>query len=211
MRALMLGTLILALAVFPTFDARADATHQASVCGRLLEYVPAPSDSLAHGYAHVRIATASGDTSVLFHHINPGNAPSRIHPGATRQGASVCISGPYVHVVGSSPYVSPYDLRLASLPSTSTAADAGGFTVCGTLNHFNRSRDSIGIGGVTYRLVGAGTVSDGLGTIGTALNPEVVRLTGRIADALTNSVADYSLVRVPACALPSTSTLTTID
>lgn len=102
----------------------AAATHQASVCGRLLEYVAAPSDDLAHGYAHVRLATSSGDTGVLFHHTNATNTPSRIEPGATRQGANVCISGPYVHVVGSSPYVSPYDLRLASaaaLPGTSTA------------------------------------------------------------------------------------------
>lgn len=107
----------------------AEATHQASVCGRLLEYVAAPSDDLAHGYAHVRLATPNGDTGVLFHHTNPTNTPSRIEPGATRQGANVCISGPYVHVVGSSPYVSPYVVRLApaaALPGTSTALSAGG-------------------------------------------------------------------------------------
>jgi len=106
----------------------ADADHQASVCGRLLEYVHAPSDNLGHGYAHIRLTTASGDTSVLFHHINPSNMPSRIEPGATQPGANICISGPYVHIVGSSPYVSPYDLRLAgvkSLPSTSTAPAQG--------------------------------------------------------------------------------------
>lgn len=105
------------------------ATHQASVCGRLLEYVPAPSDALAHGYAHVRLAIPNGDAGVLFHHTNPTNTPSRIEPGATRQGANVCISGPYVHIVGSSPYVSPYDLRLApaaALPGTSTAPREGG-------------------------------------------------------------------------------------
>lgn len=118
----------IAIAFMPSAAA---ATHQASGCGRLLEYVAAPSDDLAHGYAHVRLATPNGDASVLFHHTNPTNTPSRIEPGATRQGANVCISGPYVHVVGSSPYVSPYDLRLApaaALPGTNTAPRDGGLS-----------------------------------------------------------------------------------
>lgn len=119
----------------------ADAAHEASVCGRLLEYVRAPSDDIRHGYAHVRLATPTGDTGVLFHDTNPTNAPSRTEPGATRQGAQICISGPYVHVLGSSPYVSPYDLRLASagaLPGTSTAAVADGtpVRVCGAMSEY---------------------------------------------------------------------------
>lgn len=123
---LLLG-LVVTFAVAPLGE-RADAAHSASVCGRLLEFVPAPSDDLAHGYAHVRLSTATGDTSVLFHHTNPSNTPSITEPGSTQQGANVCISGPYVHVVGSSPYVSPYHLRLApagSLPSTSTLHEQG--------------------------------------------------------------------------------------
>lgn len=109
----------------------AEATHSESACGRLLEFVAPPSNDIAQGYGHVRLATATGDKSVLFHHTNPSGTPSKTERGATDQGTNVCISGPYVHVTGASPYVSPYDLRLAtttgtppvaSLPSTATAS-----------------------------------------------------------------------------------------
>lgn len=110
----------------------AEATHSESACGRLLEFVAPPSNDIAQGYGHVRLATATGDKSVLFHHTNPSSTPSKTERGATDQGTNVCISGPYVHVTGASPYVSPYDLRLAttttgtppvaSLPSTATAS-----------------------------------------------------------------------------------------
>lgn len=108
--------------VLASLGSQAGAEHSASVCGRLIEYRPAPSTDIRHGYAHVRLTTPSGDTSVLFHDTNPSNAPSRIDLAATRQPANICVTGPYVHVLGSSPYVSPYDLRLAAgLPNTSTA------------------------------------------------------------------------------------------
>lgn len=112
---------------FAPLGSEADAEHSALVCGRLIEYRPAPSTDIRHGYAHVRLTTATGDTSVLFHDTNPTNTPSRIDPAATRQPANICITGPYVHVVGSSPYVSPYDLRLApaGMPNTSTAPALG--------------------------------------------------------------------------------------
>lgn len=119
MAALMGLAIPMALA---SLGSQAGAEHSASVCGRLIEYRPAPSTDIRHGYAHVRLTTASGDTGVLFHDTNPTNTPSRIDLAATRQPANICITGPYVHVLGSSPYVSPYDLRLAaSLPNTSTA------------------------------------------------------------------------------------------
>lgn len=90
-------------------------------------------------------------------------------------------------------------------PSTKTA-DSGGFTVCGRMNYYSRSAPGIGINGVDYRLVGTGPVPDALGAIGTAMTPEVVRLTGRLIDASTNTVANYAIIRVPSCILPSTST-----
>lgn len=123
MRAIILVALSVAFAT-SSLGSAANADHEASICGRLDEYQPPPSDNLGHGYGHVRLTTASGATSVLFHHVNPSNTPSTTQPGSTQKGANICISGPYVHVVGSSPYVSPYNLRLAgpkSLPSTSTA------------------------------------------------------------------------------------------
>lgn len=135
--ALVAGLVI----VFALSPSGADAAHEATVCGQLLEYVRAPSNDIRHGYAHVRLATPTGDTGVLFHDTNPSKAPSRIQPGATRQGAQICISGPYVHILGSSPYVSPYDLRLAptgSLPGTSTTpvADGTPVRVCGAMSEY---------------------------------------------------------------------------
>ena len=114
-RSISLGVVIglvlaLTIALIPS---RADAAPQELACGRLLEYQPPPSDNLDHGYGHVRLSTATGDRAVLFHHVNPSNTPSRTEPGATQMGADICISGPYEHIVGRSPYVSPYDLRLA--------------------------------------------------------------------------------------------------
>lgn len=119
------------LLVLTSASIEVEASHSESACGVLLEYVTPPSDNLAHGYGHVRLSAPSGDTSVLFHHINPTGSPSRTESGATVPGATVCVSGPYVHREGASPYVSPYDLRLAraaspvgapvtSLPTTSS-------------------------------------------------------------------------------------------
>ncbi len=117
----------------------AQGAHSESSCGQVLDYVAPPSDDIRHGYGQLRLRTASGEVSIAFHHTNPSAAASRTEPGAVQRFANVCISGPYVHVVGVTPYVSPYDLRLAatatptatpgtspvtSLPSTATAAAA---------------------------------------------------------------------------------------
>lgn len=98
-------------------------------------------------------------------------------------------------------------MTLTSLVIAAPAdADSGAFTVCGRVNYYSRSASAVGINGVDYRLLGTGTVPEALGAIGTAMTPEVVRLTGRLVDASTNTVADYAIVRVPSCTLPTTST-----
>lgn len=107
------ATLLLVLAL----AAEVEAGHSEDVCGQNLEYQPPPSDDIRHGYGQLRLRTSSGEVSIAFHHTNPANAPSRTEQGATQRFVNVCISGPYVHVVGATPYVSPYDLRLAASPS----------------------------------------------------------------------------------------------
>jgi hypothetical protein len=173
----MTTAIALGLALLP-MGVRAEAAHEANVCGRLLEYVPEPSDDLAHGYAHVRLTTSSGDVGVLFHRINPSNAPSTIAPGATRIGATVCISGPYVHRVGFSPYVSPYILSLAasaaptarpitSLPSTGTAPfDVPVVTLAGAVGLLILAFASV----VRRRIPGTWERRSGPGSVGAGWN-----------------------------------------
>lgn len=104
----------------------ADGSHQVSACGRLLEFVAPPGADAAAGLGRMRLATASGELTFLFHHDNASKLPSTTEPGATLLWATVCFSG--THVVSASPvradYISPYDLRVVppgSLPTTSTA------------------------------------------------------------------------------------------
>jgi len=94
--------------------------------------------------------------------------------------------------------------------SPSVAADPGTVDVCGPINFYSpataTTNNQLGIAGVTYQLVLSGTVPPELGARSTGLNPEVVRLTGRLVQGI-NTVADYSVVRVSSCpALPNTST-----
>jgi hypothetical protein len=94
--------------------------------------------------------------------------------------------------------------------SPSAAADPGTVDVCGPINFYSpataTTNNQLGIAGVTYQLVLRGTVPPELGARSTGLNPEVVRLTGRLVEGI-NTVADYTVVRVSGCpGLPNTST-----
>lgn len=101
----------------------AEAPHRVSACGRLLEYSPPPGDDPASGLGIVRIATASGEVTFLFHDKNAAGLPSRTGAGATQVSANVCFTG--THVQSASPlrpdYVSPYELVLASAASPSSS------------------------------------------------------------------------------------------
>jgi hypothetical protein len=94
--------------------------------------------------------------------------------------------------------------------SPSDGADPGTVDICGPLNFYSpataTTNNQIGVSGVTYQLVLSGSVPPDLGARSTALNPEIVRLTGRLVQGI-NTVADYTVARVPSCAgLPNTST-----
>ena len=87
---------------------------------------------------------------------------------------------------------------------------AGNVDVCGPLMFYSpatgTTNNQLGLRGVTFQLVLSGTVPGELGARSTALNPEIIRLTGRLVQGV-NTVADYVVVRVPSCAgLPNTST-----
>lgn len=102
------------------------AAHEVSTCGELLEYSPPPGSDPTSGLGRIRIASANGEVTHLFHPSNAANAPSTIEPGATRIGARVCFAGTHVASASAirSDYVSPYRLTIApvgSLPSTSTS------------------------------------------------------------------------------------------
>lgn len=98
--------------------------------------------------------------------------------------------------------------------SVAAAADVD---VCGQLNAYQEATSKAGVaqnvvlslktssGFVNYQLVLNGTVPGDLGR-DPAL-PELLRLTGRTVEGI-NTVADYAVVRVASCSLPSTSTQT---
>ena len=97
-------------------------------------------------------------------------------------------------------------------------AAAADLNVCGQLNAYQTATGKDGkpqdvilslrtaTGFVDYRLVLTGSVPADLAQ-NPAL-PEILRLTGRTVEGI-NTVADYTVVRVASCSLPTTSTATT--
>ena len=120
-------------------------------------------------------------------------------------GARACVEGDFRVLTDGSVDVTNGSLFLdGSVP-------AGNVDLCGPLMFYSpatgTTNNQLGLRGLTFQLVLSGTVPPELGAHSTALNPEIVRLTGRLVQGV-NTVADYVVVRVPSCAgLPNTSTL----
>lgn len=123
----VLVSVLATVAVIGALSTDAAADHRVSACGQLLSYAPPPGNDQTSGLGEIRLVTASGVASYLFHSNNAFRLPSSVEQAATRAGANVCFSGPLVHSASPvrSDYVSPIELRTASagsLPSTSTSS-----------------------------------------------------------------------------------------
>ena len=105
-------------------------------------------------------------------------------------------------------------LLTAAGRSAADGADGTTLDVCGTISSYGRATTnilSLNVGGSlqAIQLVSGGNAPADLGSIGTALSPERVRVRGTVvagADAGVARVVDFTITRVIACGLPGTST-----
>jgi hypothetical protein len=198
------------------FTAFSFSPLNAGICGAVSGYVPAS-------------ASAAGSITLT----NGTTAPSTLPIAAGVSLASAQVTGNQCFALGTdgrgsgqvTGYISPQGSAPATgvpapsapAPTTSTSS----VDICGSLNSYspasatqpnNMLQLSNSTGAHQYQLAAPGTVPSGptLGSLSTALNPEIVRLQGTLVSG-SNTVTNYTVTRVTSCpSLPNTSTETDV-